>query len=133
MGTLFVFQFVIVLFTGFGVDDAHVFAGFEEDPFHADIRFDFDSIVVYEKAIHNGLISGVAIDYFLEKGQCVWCGGGCEADLDGIEILDHLAPDSRLFRRETTMAFIGYNKVECMDGDVQRLRLFLVVRIALVL
>ena len=46
-------------------------------------------------------------------------GRGGEADLDGVEMVEGVAPDAHLLRRVAAMAFVGDDQVEGVDGDVE--------------
>jgi hypothetical protein len=46
-------------------------------------------------------------------------GGGGEADLDGVEVVEGVAPDGELLAGVAAVAFVGDDEVEGVDGDVE--------------
>ena len=48
-------------------------------------------------------------------------GRGGEADLDGVEVVERVAPDGQLLGGVAAVAFVGDDQVEGVDGDVELL------------
>jgi hypothetical protein len=44
---------------------------------------------------------------------------GCQPDLDGVKMIESLAPDRFLLRRVTSMALVRDYQIEGVDGNVQ--------------
>ena len=45
--------------------------------------------------------------------------GGGQADLDGVEVVERLAPDRQLLRGVAAVALVGDDQVEGVDRDVE--------------
>jgi hypothetical protein len=101
------------------VDLFDLFALLEEHAVHPHVRAHLYDVVVDEEAVLDRLAVLVAVDGRLEVARRVRGGGGSQADLDGIEMLERVVPDRLLGRGVATMAFVGNDDIERVDGDVQ--------------
>jgi len=63
-------------------------------PFHSDIRLDRNHVVVNEEALAHSTLVFVPIDDVLEVSRRVSGRRSGEANLNGIEVIERLAPDS---------------------------------------
>ncbi len=72
-------------------------------------------LVAYVDAISDGALVGVFGDQVLvEEAQGVFRGRGGQADEEGVEVLEHLAPEVV----DRAVALVGDDEVEGLDGDV---------------
>ena len=55
---------------------------------------------------------------------------GGQADLDGVEVVQGVAPDGQLWRGVAAMAFVGDDQVEGVDGDVEAVGVVVVLVVA---
>ena len=78
-------------------------------------------VVVDEVALADGPLVVVAVDDVLEVGHGVGGGRGGEADLDGVEVVERVAPDRQLLGRVAAVALVGDDQVEGVDRDVELL------------
>ena len=131
------FPFVFELIIGFDacscIDHTDVLPFFEKGAFHADIGFDLHRLIVHEPAVKDGLFCRVPVDHFFEERQCVKRRRRREADFNGVEMVEYLSPDGRVFCCVAPMAFIGYDYVEGMDGNIYFSCIIFIIRITLVL
>ncbi len=59
--------------------------------------------------------------------------GGSETNLHGVEMVHNASPDGIIPGRVSAVTFIGDNQIKGMDGNVQLIRLILIIGIASVL
>ena len=115
----FVFQAVELLRAGLGVDEADFLALLEEDARHADVGLDGDGVEIDEEAFADGALVFVAVDHVGEIGLGVGGGRGGQADLDGVEVVEGVAPERQLRRRVAAVAFVGDDQIEGVNRDVE--------------
>ena len=115
----FVFHIVERFLAGVRVDLADCFAFFEKDAVHSHVRLDGDRLVIHQKAVENCLLDAVAKNWLAKKRDGVRGGCGGEADLDGVEVIEGVAPDAHLLRGVTAMTFVGDDQVESVDRNVE--------------
>ena len=70
-------------------------------------------------AFADGPLVFVAVDHVVEIGFGVGGRRGGQADLDGVEMVEGVAPDRQLGGRVAAMAFVGDDDVEGVDRDVE--------------
>ena len=75
-----------------------------------------DHVVVDEVALADGPLVLVAVDHVLEVRHGVRGGRGGQADLDGVEVVERLAPDRQLRGGVAAVALVGDDQVEGVDG-----------------
>ena len=88
-----VLQLVELLAAGLGVDHADLLAFLQEDAVHADVRLDRHRVVIDEVALADGPLVLVAVDDVVEVRRGVGGGRGGQADLDGVEVVERVAPE----------------------------------------
>ncbi len=88
-------------------------------PFMRTSRLDLHHVVVDEVALADGPLVVVAVDEVLEVGHRVGGRRGGEADLDGVEVVERVAPDRELLGCVAAVAFVGDDQVEGVDRDVE--------------
>ena len=63
-------------------------------PVFANLRFNQENVLPYVYAINNSLFPGILADYiFVKKSEGALIRRGCQSYDEGVEILQHLAPD----------------------------------------
>lgn len=105
-----------------GVDVFDRFAFAEEEAVDADVGADFYQVPIDEVAVADGFFVGVTEDDFFEIGRGVAGRGRGQPDADGVEMIQHGAPDRLFARRVTAMAFVGDDRVEGVNRDRQLVR-----------
>ena len=78
-------------------------------------------VVVDEVALADRSLVVVAVDQVLEVGHGVGGRRGGQADLDGVEVVERVAPDRQLLGRVAAVALVGDDQVEGVDRDVELL------------
>ena len=91
-----VLQQVQLLDAGLGSTTLDLLALLEEDAVHADVRLDADHVVVDQVALADGPVVLVAVDDVVEVGLGVRGRRGGQADLDGVEVVERVAPERQL-------------------------------------
>jgi len=112
-----VFLVLVFLFPAFGTGELFAFLDetFEDGSAAlGDFGFDEEDFVADVHAIGDGLLVGVFRDDVLfEEGEGAVVRGGGEADEEGVEVFDDLAPEVV----DGAVAFIDDDEVEVLDGD----------------
>ena len=100
---------------------------FRNAPVHPDLGVDLDRVVIHQVAVPDGLVGGVAVGHFLKEGKGV--GRRCcrEADLDGVEVVQHGPPGGRVAGRVPPVAFVGDDGIEGVNRDVEPGGVFVLV------
>ena len=106
---------------GLRVDLVDLVALLQEDAVHPHVRLDTHDVVVDEVALADRPLVLVAVDEVLEVGHGVRSRRGGQADLDGVEVFERVAPDRQLLGRVAAVALVGDDQVEGVDRDVELL------------
>ncbi len=115
-----VFQRVQPLAAGLGIDLLDAVALPQEDAVHPDLGADLHDVVVHAGSRRRTAWSvAVGEDQVGEVGHRVRRRGRGQADLDGVEVVEGLAPDRQLLRGVAAVALVRDDQVEGVDGDVE--------------
>ena len=78
------------------IDQPHLLAFLEEDALEPDVGVDLHHVVIDQEALADGPLVLVAEDDVLEVAGGMGGGRGGEADADGVEVVERVAPDRKL-------------------------------------
>ena len=84
-----------------------------------DVGGDLDGVVVHEVAVEDGLFGAVRVRLVFEHGEGMRGGRGGEADFHGVEVVEDVFPAAGFFGGVASVAFVGDDDVEGVDGDVE--------------
>ena len=116
-----VLQQVELLAAGLGVDQLDCSPSLRKTPFMRTSDLIVDDVVVDEVALADGPLVLVAVDEVVEVGHGVGGRRGGQADLDGVEVVERVAPDRQLGGGVAAVALVGDDQVEGVDRDVELL------------
>ena len=87
---------------------------------HANVGLDADGVKIDEEAFADDTLIFVAVDHVLEEGFRVRRRRRGQADLDGVEMLERVAPDRLLGGGIAAMAFVRDDDVEGVNRNVEQ-------------
>ena len=114
-----VLQFIPLFLAGGGVNVADFLALFEKRAVHAHVGFDGDGFVVHQEAIEDGLLNIVAEHRRAKQRRGVRCRRGREANLDGVEMRERVAPETRLLQSIAAMTFVRDDEIKGVNRNVE--------------
>lgn len=107
---------------GLRVHFPDLLALFQKDAVHFHLRRDDDGLVLHQPAVADRLLDAVAEHALAKERDGVRGGRGGEADADGVERIERVAPDARLLRRVAAVALGGEDEVEGVNRNFERVR-----------